>query len=254
MRADPLSGRVALVTGAARGLGLAIATALAREGAAVVISDLDSGALAKAAGALVEEGHRVRAVAGDVSKTNDIARMVKGATEGFGRLDVLVNNAGGSAHTPYKVEDVREEDYERVMDWNVRGTFFCTQAALPALKVAGGSIINLASLSGQMGGATWSAQYSAAKGAIIALTRNLAKQLGPYGIRVNAIAPGFVSTGGRADDLWAARDNTMILSQIALGRRGDASELADVALFLASDLSRYVSGVLIDVDGGFHAG
>jgi NAD(P)-dependent dehydrogenase (short-subunit alcohol dehydrogenase family) len=251
---DSLKGKVALVTGAARGLGLAIATTFAREGAAVVITDLDADALTGAADRLVAAGHNVRPVAGDVANEDDIARMVRGAADGLGRLDVLVNNAGGSAHTPYKFEEVRAEHYERVMDWNVRGTFFCTQAALPALKVAGGSVINLASLSGQMGGLTWSAQYSAAKGAIVALTRNCAKQLGAHGIRVNAIAPGFVSTGGRADDLWAARDNTAILGQIALGRRGEASEVADVALFLASDLSRYVSGVLIDVDGGFHAG
>jgi NAD(P)-dependent dehydrogenase (short-subunit alcohol dehydrogenase family) len=137
------------------------------------------------------------------------------------------------------------------MDWNVRGTFFCTQAALPALKMQGGSIVNMSSMSGRVGLEIFSPQYSAAKAAIVGLTRNLASHLGVYGIRVNAIAPGFISSGERADTIWQSRDNTQVLDQIALHRRGTNAELADVGLFLASDQSRYMTGCIIDVNGGY---
>lgn len=246
-----LDGRVALVTGGARGLGLAIAQALAREGATLVISDLDADALDQAASGFKSAGQEVSTVAGNVAVVADCERMVRSAVDGYGRLDVLVNNAGGSAHTPSKLEDVTEEDYDRVMDWNVRGTFFCTKVALPALKADGGSIVNLTSMSGRTGAEIFSPQYSAAKAAIIGLTRNMAKHLGPHGIRVNAIAPGFVRAGERAEAIWRMRDNTAILSQIALRRRGVETELADVALFLASEQSRYMTGCILDVNGGY---
>jgi 3-oxoacyl-[acyl-carrier protein] reductase len=246
-----LHDRVALVTGGARGLGLAIGRALAREGARLVLSDLDRDALEQAADTLQREGHSVQTVTGNVAVVADGERMVHAATEAYGRLDILVNNAGGSAHTPTKLEEVTEADFDKVMDWNVRGTFFCTKAALPALKVAGGAIVNLTSMSGRTGAEIFSPQYSAAKAAIIGLTRNMAKQLGPHGIRVNAIAPGFVRAGERAEAIWETRDNTAILNQIALRRRGVETELADVAVFLASEQSRYMSGCILDVNGGY---
>jgi len=246
-----LHGRTALVTGAARGLGLAIATCFARQGANLVINDIDGIALEAAASGLREKGYAVKAVAGNVAEVADGERMVRGALDSFGRLDVLVNNAGGSAYTPARLEDVTEEDYDKVMDWNVRGTFFCTKAALPALKVAGGSIINMTSMSGRTGWDIFSPQYSAAKAAIIGLTRNLAKTQGKHGIRVNAIAPGFVPSGERSEAIWRKRDNTRIMDQIALGRRGNMEELSDVALFLAADQSRYMTGCILDVNGGF---
>jgi len=250
-RGGQLQGRTAVVTGAARGLGLAIATSFARQGANLVINDLDGVELEAAAAALREQGHAVKAVAGNVAVVADGEAMVKCALDGFGRLDILVNNAGGSAYTPAKIEDVTEEDYDKVMDWNVRGTFFCTKAALPALKVAGGAIINMTSMSGRTGWDIFSAQYSTAKAAIIGLTRNLAKTQGQHGIRVNAIAPGFVPSGERSEAIWRTRDNSRIMDQIALGRRGTMEELADVALFLASDQSRYMTGCILDVNGGY---
>ncbi|WP_168226775.1 SDR family NAD(P)-dependent oxidoreductase [Rhodoferax sediminis] len=242
---------MALVTGGARGLGLAIAQALAREGSRVVISDLDADALEQAVSGFRSAGQEVTAVTGNVAVVADCECMVRAAVDTYGRLDVLVNNAGGSAHTPPKLEDVTEEDYDKVMNWNVRGTFFCTKVALPALKAQGGSIINLTSMSGRTGAEIFSPQYSAAKAAIIGLTRNMAMHLGPNGIRVNAIAPGFVRAGERAEAIWATRDNTTILNQIALRRRGVETELADVALFLASEQSRYMTGCILDVNGGY---
>jgi 3-oxoacyl-[acyl-carrier protein] reductase len=246
-----LDGRVALVTGGARGLGLAIAQSLAVEGSKVVISDLDGDALAQAVAAFKDAGQDVSAVTGNVAVVADCERMVRAAVAGYGRLDVLVNNAGGSANTPTKMDDVTEEEYDKVMNWNVRGTFFCTKAALPALRVQGGSIINLTSMSGRAGVEIFSPQYSAAKAAIIGLTRNMAKHLGPDGIRVNAIAPGFVRAGERAEAIWRKRDNSAILNQVALRRRGVETELADVALFLASEQSRYMTGTILDVNGGY---
>jgi NAD(P)-dependent dehydrogenase (short-subunit alcohol dehydrogenase family) len=250
-RLGVLANRIALVTGGARGLGLAIAQALAREGAKLVISDLDGDALEHAISGLRGAGHEAVSVIGNVAVVADCERMIQSALDSYGRLDVLVNNAGGSAYTPTKLEDVTEEDYDKVMDWNVRGTFFCTKVALPALKVKGGAVINLTSMSGRAGAEIFSPQYSAAKAAIIGLTRNMAKQLGPHGIRVNAIAPGFVRAGERAEEIWRMRDNSAILNQIALRRRGVEAELADVALFLASEQSRYMTGCILDVNGGY---
>lgn len=246
-----LEGRVALVTGAAQGLGLGIAQTFAREGARLVMSDLDGGRLAQAVEALRRRGHEAIGVVADVALVADCERMVAAAMEGYGRLDVLVNNAGGSARTPLRMEDVTEADYNRVMDWNVRGTFFGMQAALGALKVQGGAIVNMASMSGRNGDAMFSPQYSAAKAAIIGITRNMAKHLGPHGIRVNAIAPGFVRAGERTEALWEASETQAILGQIALRRRGVEEELADAVLFLASEQSRYVTGSILDVNGGY---
>jgi NAD(P)-dependent dehydrogenase (short-subunit alcohol dehydrogenase family) len=246
-----MEGRVALVTGGARGLGLAIAETLAREGARIVISDLDSGALEQAVSKFKDAALDVSMVTGNVAIVADCERMVQCALDNYGRLDILVNNAGGSAYTPTKLEDVTEEDFDKVMNWNVRGTFFCTKVALPALKKEGGSVINLTSMSGRTGAEIFSPQYSAAKAAIIGLTRNMAKQLGPHGIRVNAVAPGFVRAGERAEAIWQSRDNSAILNQIALRRRGVETELADVALFLASEQSRYMTGCILDVNGGY---
>lgn len=248
---QPLAGRVALVTGAAQGLGLGIAHTFARAGARVVLADLDAARLEEAVAHLSQQGYACHGTVANVALASDCQRMAQAAVQHFGQLDVLVNNAGGSAGTPLRMEDVTEQDYDRVMDWNVRGTFFCMQAALPALKAQGGAIINMSSMSGRHGDAMFSPQYSAAKAAIIGLTRNMAKHLGPDGIRVNAIAPGFISAGPRTEALWSASEQHSILGEIALGRRGVEAELADVALFLASADSRYMTGCIVDVNGGY---
>ncbi|WP_304841524.1 SDR family NAD(P)-dependent oxidoreductase [Hydrogenophaga sp.] len=246
-----LKDRIAVITGGAQGLGLGMAQTFIREGAQVVIADLNEEALEQTVKTFKSAGHDVLPVIANVGKVDDCERIAASAVKHFGKIDILVNNAGGSAYTPQRIEEVTEEHYDRVMDWNVRGTLFCTKAALPALKVNGGAVINFASMSGRMGADIFSPQYSAAKAAIIGITRNLAKQLGPSGIRVNAIAPGFVRASGRTEAIWNARDNTQILNQIALRRRGVESELADVAVFLASFQSRYMSGCILDVNGGY---
>ncbi|MBI2199245.1 MAG: SDR family oxidoreductase, partial [Candidatus Rokubacteria bacterium] len=185
-----LTEKVALVTGGAQGIGYAIGSTLARHGARLVLADMNADGCRAAQEQLRSAGAQVVAVAGNVAVVQDVEAMVGAAITAFGRLDILVNNAGGSAQTPLRIEDVTEEHFDRVMAWNVRGTFFCAKAALPHLKVRGGSIINMASISGRGGTELVSPQYSAAKAAIIGMTRNLARHLGPHGIRVNAIAPG----------------------------------------------------------------
>lgn len=249
-RQPPLQGRVALITGSARGIGLGIARRFAAAGAHLVLCDRDAQVLDETVADLRRAGISADGVAGDVSLAADVRRIIASTLAIHGKLDVLVNNAGGSAYTPNSVDEVSEADYNKVLDWNVRSTFLLCQEALPALRASKGAIVNMTSLSGQIGRAMFSPQYSAAKAAIIGLTRNLAKHYGASGIRVNAIAPGVISSGPRFDAIWAALDQESVLSDIALRRLGTTEEIADVAIFLACDLSRYVSGVIVNVDGG----
>jgi NAD(P)-dependent dehydrogenase (short-subunit alcohol dehydrogenase family) len=250
-----LDGRVAIVTGAARGLGLAIAQTIAHAGANVAMVDLDEHELERAAtqlGAAVPS--QVSAHAADVSDLQAIAAMIESVAADHGRIDALINNAGGSAHTPLRLDDVEEEHYERVFDWNVKSALFCTKAALPHLRSApDATVVNLASIAGRAGNPLFSPQYSAAKGAIIALTHNLAHHLGPDGIRVNAIAPGFIRSGERAENIWLSRDTASLQASIPLQRRGEVDEIASATLFLLGEESSYVSGQVLDVNGGWVA-
>jgi len=248
-----LTEKVALVTGGAQGIGYAIGSTLARHGARLVLADMDADGCRAAQEQLRSAGAQVVAVAGNVAVVKDVEAMVGAAVTAFGRLDILVNNAGGSAQTPLRIEDVTEEHFDRVMAWNVRGTFFCVKAALPHLKARGGSIINMASISGRGGTELVSPQYSAAKAAIVGMTRNLAKHLGPHGIRVNAIAPGFIKSSPRVEAIWRTRNEAEVLKMVPLGRRGEMDDIAQAALFLASDASGYVTGAVLDVNGGFFA-
>lgn len=246
-----LNGKVALVTGAARGLGLAIASVLGQNGARLLVSDLDADGIREAEAGLRKEGIEAKSAVCNVASVPDVESMIAAAIKEFGRIDVLVNNAGGSAHTPLRIEDVTEEHFDRVMSWNVRGTFFCIKAALPHLKERGGSIVNMASIAGRAGTELVSPQYSAAKAGIIGMTRNLARHLGPHQIRVNVIAPGFIKSGPRAEAIWRTRDESLVLNQVPLRRRGEMDEVGKAALFLASDASSYTTGCVIDVNGGF---
>jgi len=248
-----LAGRTAIVTGAARGIGYSIAEVLSAAGAAVVLSDLDEAAITEAEQRLRAEGRRVISVIGNVAAPDVIDKLIEAPLAAFGRLDILVNNAGGSAHTPLKIEDVTSEHFDRVVDWNLRSTFFCIQRALPALRHQGGSVINMASIAGRGGTELVSPQYSAVKAGIIGMTRNLARHLGPDGIRVNVVAPGFIRSGPRAEAIWQSRDQERMKSLLPLRQRGDVEDIAMAVLYLASDLSRYVTGAVLDVNGGFFA-
>ena len=243
---DDLSGRVALVTGAARGIGRAIALTLARDGADIALADTDLDGLAETA-ALIE-GRRVLAVQADVSREASVVALYATVLAGLGRLDILVNNAG-----IFKVTDPLEttvEDWDRVMAVNARGTFLMCREALRHMMPAGhGTIINIASTAGKSGGSVMSGvHYAASKAAVICLTKSLAKYAAPQRIRVNAVAPGPTVTEMTAG--WGAAANVRIAGEIPLGRYAEPQEIAEAVAFLASDRAAFITGEIVDVNGG----
>lgn len=243
-----LAGKVALVTGASKGIGAGIAKALAAEGAAVVVNYASSKAGADAAVAAIETaGGKAVAAHGDVANEADAKALVGAAIEHFGRLDIVVNNSGIYAFSP--IEEVSAEQYRAMFDINVLGTLLVTKAALPHLG-EGASIINISSNVTSMLLPT-SAVYSGTKGAVDAITGVLANELGPRGIRVNAILPGLTVTegtqaGGVSDPDFVAG----LIAQTPLGRVAEPSDIAAAAVFLASDDARWVTGEHINVSGG----
>ncbi len=253
-------GRAVLVTGGALGLGKGIAEAFAREGAAVAVADVDRAAAERLVAELMRRGHRAIATIGDVSSAADAERMVREAVDALGRLDVLVNNAGiQPVDWYYRVEDTPEEVWDRILDVNLKGQFLMAKYALPRIRAQGpgGSVINMASVQGiqSMPGVP---SYAASKGGILSLTRNMALDYAPDGIRVNAICPGtmdseMVRTSARAEggdiDETLARYGAFH----PLGRLGTPEDVAQAALFLASDRSSFVTGTSFIVDGGFMA-
>lgn len=244
-----LEGKTAIVTGGAGGLGYAIAEEFLRRRASVVICDVNERALDIAGSGL---NGPVEAIKADVSAKKDVANLVAFALKKFNRIDILVNNAGGSLGTPHDLDAIDESFWDLVIDVNLKGTFFCCQAVAPHMKKEKkGTIVNIASIAGRNGGVLTGAHYAAAKGGVIALTRNLARSLGPFNITVNAVAPGLTITGERIRKLMEAREASRTLAQsIPLGRLSDIAEQVSVVVFLASDAASYVNGSVIDVNGG----
>jgi NAD(P)-dependent dehydrogenase (short-subunit alcohol dehydrogenase family) len=249
-----LSGKVALVTGGSRGLGLDMATGLGEAGAAVVITARREQWLETADAELSGKGISCAAVACDVSDPDQVSAAVKAAIARFGRLDILVNNAGISWGEP--IETMPVEKWRQVFETNATGCFLMSQAAGREMLHAGrgGSIINIASVAGIAGLASDvldAVGYSASKGAIVTLTRDLAVKWGPSGIRVNAIAPGFFDT--RLSHALLEKTREKVEKTTPMGRIGQPGELAGVAVFLASAASSYVTGQVLAVDGGMTA-
>jgi NAD(P)-dependent dehydrogenase (short-subunit alcohol dehydrogenase family) len=249
-----LTGKVALVTGGSRGLGLEMATALGEAGARVVITARREQWLTPATEGLRAQGLRAEATTCDVSNPDEVNATVRAALDRFGRLDILINNAGISWGEP--VETMPLEKWRQVFDTNAVGCFLMSQAAgNEMLRLgAGGSIINIASVAGMIGldaGVLDAVGYSASKGAIITLTRDLAVKWAPRGIRVNAIAPGFFDT--RLSHALLEKTLQKIERTTPMGRIGKAGELGGVAVFLASAAASYVTGQVLAVDGGMTA-
>lgn len=246
-----LKGKIAVITGAAsmRGLGLAMAKLFADHGAKIAILDLDVGAARQAAQLLKGRGHL--GLKCDVTRRKDCDKAVQRVVARHGRIDILVNNAGITS--PQRVMDVTDDSYSKVMDVNMRGTLHMTQAVVPTMRAQkSGSIVNLSSVSAQRGGGVFGgSHYAAAKGAILGYTKACARELGPDNIRVNAICPSLILTDITGGALTPER-MTDILATIPMGRAGEAHEVAGCALFLASDLSSYVTGSEIDINGGSH--
>lgn len=243
-----LKDKVALVTGAQQGIGRAVAVALAREGAHVAVNYLDDSA---AASKVVDEarGHGVRAVAlpGDVAQFEDVTAMAAAVERELGRVDILVNNAGIFPRVPFL--EMTERDWDAVLDVNLKGGFLCAQAAARMMVAdgRGGAIVNLAS--GAIRGTPRGVHYSASKGGVVSMTRALALELAPHGIRVNAIAPGVTDTAqpryGHSEEEILAMAKT-----IPLGRIGTPDDIARVAVFLVSEDAGYMTGQTLFVNGG----
>ncbi|MEQ1898406.1 MAG: glucose 1-dehydrogenase [Vicinamibacterales bacterium] len=247
-----LSGKAALVTGGSRGLGLETAIALATAGARVAITGRRASWLASGADELRRRGFTCLTIECDVSDAAQAARAVRNTADALGGLDILVNNAGISWGAP--AEDLTVEKWNEVMATNATGTFLMSQAAMRVMKAGGGSIINVASVAGLVGTSPDvldAAGYSASKGAVIALTRDLAVKWAPHGIRVNAVAPGFFDT--RMSARVVEKGRAQIERLTPMGRIGRPGELGGVIVFLASEAARYMTGHVLPVDGGMTA-
>jgi NAD(P)-dependent dehydrogenase (short-subunit alcohol dehydrogenase family) len=246
-----IGGEVAVVTGAAQGNGLAIARGLARAGARVVVCDVNGPAVEAAAAAIRAEGCESQAFEVDVTDRNSVSRFASGSRDAFGSAAILVNNAGIIRRTP--VDDARfDEDWADVFRVNVDGVKNMVRAFLPQLRETRGRIVNLGSIMSVSAGPGLGA-YAASKGAVLQLTRALAHDLAPDGIRVNAIAPGVIATPMTKVTRETPDAIGRFMAHTPLRRVGEPEELVGPVLFLASDLSTYVTGVLLPVDGGYLA-
>jgi len=242
-----LAGRVAIITGAGQGIGRAIAIGYAREGAAVIVGDLDAAGAQATAEAITAHGGKAASVVVDVARSVDAQRLVDTAREGFGRLDILVNNAGIALKRDFL--ELTEDEWDRTLDVNLKGYFLCGQAAARAMVAAQrpGAIINLASAA--IRGAPVGVHYSATKNGVVGITRSMAMALAEHRIRVNAIAPGLTDTAqprhGNSDAEVRAMGEAL-----PLGRIGTPEDIAGLAAFLASDKAAWITGQVYHINGG----
>jgi 3-oxoacyl-[acyl-carrier protein] reductase len=244
-----LEDRCAVVTGAAQGIGFAIAEIFTEHGCAVVLADINRAGCAAAAGRLAASGGRVAAVTADVRDSGDIQRAIDLASNAFGPVSIMVNNAGVPEDAA--ILDMTGESFDRIVAVHLKGAWLGTKLAAAHMAEHGrGSIINMSSISGKIGLPNQT-NYAAAKAGIVGLTKSAAKELGAFGIRVNAIQPGTIRTE-RTAQITAGRWEAKLL-EAPLGREGTAREIAGPALFLASELSSYMTGAVLEVAGGRHA-
>lgn len=243
-----LAGKVAVVTGASKGIGAAIAERLGKEGAAVIVNYASSATQAEAVVKKIQHaGGKAKAVRADVSKREEAKKLIAAAVSEFGKLDILVNNAGTYEFVP--LADVTEEQFDHTFNLDVKGVLFTTQAAANAFDGSGGSIVNMSSLASVASTATASV-YSAAKAAVDSMTRTLSAELGPRKIRVNSVLPGPVETEGTASMKDFAQLRDMVLPRTPLGRVGKPNDIAGVVAFLVSDDAAWITGQMIQVAGG----
>ena len=243
-----LTDRVAMITGGAGGLGLALADKLAALGADVVVNDIPQAeeAAERVAEMVRKHGRKALVALGSVTSADDVGKTVDSVLEEFGKIDILINNAGITRDG--LLIRMSEQDWDMVLEINLKGSFLCTKAvARPMMKARYGRIVNIASVAGVMGNAG-QANYSASKGGLIALTKTTAKELASRSITCNAVAPGFIET--RMTEVLDEQVRAQWLQNIPLGRPGTPEGVADVVAFLASDAAAYVTGQVLNIDGG----
>lgn len=242
-----LTGKTALVTGASRGIGRAIAQTLAAAGANVVVNYLSNEKAAQeVVGQITEAGGKAVAIQADVSQAGDVERLVKGTIDAFGQIDILVNNAGITRDT--LLLRMKEEDFDAVLQTNLRSVYLCTKAVFrPMSRQRGGRIVNITSVVGLMGN-IGQANYAAAKAGIIGFTKSTAREMASRNINVNAVAPGFIET--ELTDVLSEEARANIMTQIPLARLGQPQDVADLVCFLVSDAATYITGQTFAVDGG----
>jgi 3-oxoacyl-[acyl-carrier protein] reductase len=243
-----LSEKVAVVTGASRGIGRSIALALAAQGAKVVASARNTEALDKLVAEIKGQGGDATAVVGDVAVDADAARLIEQAVAAYGKIDILVNNAGITRDG--LLLRMKNEDWDAVIDTNLKGAFFCIRAVAKVMsKQRSGRIINISSVVGEMGNAG-QANYCASKAGLLGLTKSVARELARRNVTVNAITPGFIVTD--MTDGMTDKAREAMTEQIPLGRLGEAEDIASAVIFLASDQSSYVTGQVLGVNGGMY--
>jgi NAD(P)-dependent dehydrogenase (short-subunit alcohol dehydrogenase family) len=244
-------GRAAVVTGGAGGIGRVVARELAQAGAAVAVADLDGDAARLVAAALPGAALGLEM---DAADPDSVELGFAAVDARLGRLDVLINLAGGSMETPRDLPEIAVEDFDLVLAGNLRGTFLCCQRAVPRMAAGGGgSIVNVSSIGGRSASPVTGVPYAAAKAGILGLSRRLAREVGPLGIRVNTVAPGLFLSGPRLQGMWermSEAEREEVLSAIPLARMPTMEEAARPILFLASDDASYVTGAVLDVNGG----
>ncbi|MDI6889243.1 MAG: SDR family NAD(P)-dependent oxidoreductase [Methanocellales archaeon] len=244
-----LANKVAMVTGAGSGIGKGIAIRFAEEGADVVIADVNLEGAQATAREVEVLGRKSLAIKTDVASSASVEQMIRATVDKFGKVDILVNNAGIFIQKP--LQETTEEDWDRIININLKGVFLCTKAAVShMLKQGKGKIINIASIAGEVGYLNSSA-YCASKGGVIALTKELALELASKKINVNAIGPGAIETTMTKDMLANPEVKEALLRTIPYGRIGQPGDIANAALYLASDESDYVNGATLFVDGGW---
>jgi 3-oxoacyl-[acyl-carrier protein] reductase len=243
-----LKDRVAIVTGAAGGIGKAVAWAFLREGAKVVLVDVEKTGLELLHQEIRSGGGQALAVPCDVSKASEVKQMVDQVQRAFGHIDILVNNAGIIRRGT--IETVTEDDWDRVMAVNLKGPFNCSKAVVEIMKRQGyGKIVNVSSIAGKTGDITSAPGYGPSKAGLDALTKTLARQLAGYGIHVNGVAPHAIETEMSAE--WPPEKRKAIVDAIPLKRLGKPEDVAEAVLFLASDTAAFITGEILDVNGGF---